>query len=165
MKLDYQICKPLIKEFLKQLEKQLGKKLISVAVFGSVARGRGTENSDIDLLVVHRRKPLEVSIKIAEITVKLRDSREYQNLRQMGFRPDIFPVLLDEKKFNQNPWVLLDVQEEGIILLDRDNTLKRKFEYLKKRLKELGAKKIILPKGKWYWDLKPDWKPGEIIEL
>jgi len=29
----------------------------------------------------------------------------------------------------------------------------------------LGSRKVILGNGSWYWDLKPDWKPGEVIEL
>ena len=33
------------------------------------------------------------------------------------------------------------------------------------RLLELGAKKVSLPDGSYYWDLKPDWKPREVIEI
>ncbi|KKK51182.1 hypothetical protein LCGC14_3117490, partial [marine sediment metagenome] len=36
---------------------------------------------------------------------------------------------------------------------------------LKKRLQELGAEKISLSDGSYYWDLKPDWKPREVIEI
>ncbi len=33
------------------------------------------------------------------------------------------------------------------------------------RLQELGAKKVSLPDGSYYWDLKPNWKPKEVIEI
>ena len=29
----------------------------------------------------------------------------------------------------------------------------------------MGAKRIGLDDGSWYWDLKPDYKPYEVIEL
>jgi hypothetical protein len=32
------------------------------------------------------------------------------------------------------------------------------------RLKQLGARRIRRGNA-WYWDLKPDFKPGEIFEL
>jgi len=32
------------------------------------------------------------------------------------------------------------------------------------RLKELGAKRVER-KGSWFWILKPDLKPGEIVVL
>jgi hypothetical protein len=30
---------------------------------------------------------------------------------------------------------------------------------------ELGSRRIELPDGGWYWDLKPDWRPGEVVDL
>jgi hypothetical protein len=54
--------------------------------------------------------------------------------------------------------------DHGIIIYD-NGILKRRFESLRKRLSELGSKKVVLEDGSWYWDLKPDWKPGEVIEL
>jgi len=54
--------------------------------------------------------------------------------------------------------------EDAQMLFDKDEFFLTIIERLRKRLKELGAKRIW--KGNaWYWDLKPDYKPGEIFEL
>ncbi|WP_422392969.1 nucleotidyltransferase domain-containing protein [Neomoorella humiferrea] len=43
-----------IKDFCELLKQQLGKKLLATRLFGSVARGTATPESDIDILVVVR---------------------------------------------------------------------------------------------------------------
>ena len=42
---------------------------------------------------------------------------------------------------------------------------RRKLAALRRRLAELGSRRIELADGSWYWDLKPDLRPGEMIEL
>jgi hypothetical protein len=37
-------------------------------------------------------------------------------------------------------------------------------ECLRKKLRQLGAQRKRMGKV-WYWDLKPDYKPGEVIDL
>ena len=39
------------------------------------------------------------------------------------------------------------------------------FTNLRKRLDELKARRIYLKNGTWLWDLKPDIKPGEVVEI
>nr|HID13671.1 hypothetical protein [Anaerolineae bacterium] len=75
------------------------------------------------------------------------------------------PVFFNEAELADTPWLLLDIQDHGIILYDPHAILQRKFESLRRRLRELGSRKVVLEDGSWYWDLKPDWKPGEVIEL
>jgi hypothetical protein len=50
------------------------------------------------------------------------------------------------------------------ILYDKGDFFKRYLEELKDKLKKLGARKVFY-KGGYYWELKPDYKHGEIIEL
>jgi len=54
--------------------------------------------------------------------------------------------------------------EDARILYDRQDFFSRRLDRLKKRLDELGAKRVRRGNA-WYWDLKPDYRPGEIIEL
>jgi hypothetical protein len=54
--------------------------------------------------------------------------------------------------------------EDARMLYDRGGYLSKRLEQLKNRLDELGAKRVRRGNA-WYWDLKPDYKPGEIIEL
>ena len=38
-------------------------------------------------------------------------------------------------------------------------------ERLQRRLQELGARRHVDEDGYEYCDLKPDWKPGDVVEL
>ena len=74
-------------------------------------------------------------------------------------------VFFNQAELADTPWLLLDIQDHGIILHEPYAMLQHKFESVRQRLKELGSRKVVLEDGSWYWDLKPDWKPGEVIEL
>ncbi|HHT9155446.1 MAG TPA: nucleotidyltransferase domain-containing protein, partial [Candidatus Tripitaka sp. YC43] len=76
-----------------------------------------------------------------------------------------FPVFMNPSVLKGHPWLLLDVMDHGIILLDRGGILKGELKKIKSRLKELGSRRVVLEDGTWYWDLKPDWRPGEVIEI
>jgi predicted nucleotidyltransferase len=136
-----------------------------VALFGSVARGEASELSDIDLLAILKGTASDPMQRFLYILRELRKDPEYLRLRGEGFLPDPFPIFLTEKELDVRSLILLDVLDHGIILYDEENCLKRRLEALERRLRELGSKKIYLSDGSWFWDLKPDWKPGEIIEL
>lgn len=47
----------LAKEYAHALQKGLGSQLVSVVLFGSVARGEGGPTSDIDLLLIIKDLP------------------------------------------------------------------------------------------------------------
>jgi len=60
--------------------------------------------------------------------------------------------------------LFLDMVEDSRILYDKNEFFSKRLERLRKRLKELGAKRVW--KGNiWHWVLKPDYRPGEVIEL
>ena len=51
------------------------------------------------------------------------------------------------------------------LLYDRDEFFATILQRLKKRLAELGSERRVDKDGYEYWVLKPDFKPGEVIEL
>jgi len=69
---------------------------------------------------------------------------------------------LEEAKENQ--YLHLDMIEDARILVDRNSFFQGKLESLRRRLEELGAKKIRRNED-WYWDLKPDLKLGDSVLL
>ena len=73
------------------------------------------------------------------------------------------PLNVDEARANRA--IYLDKTEDAVIVIDRDNFMKQVLEKLGKKLKTMGAKRIFLEDGSWYWDLKPDIKRGEVVEL
>lgn len=55
--------------------------------------------------------------------------------------------------------------EDAVILLDDEGFIKSVFTGLRRGLKELKARRIYLKDGSWFWDLKPDIKRGEVVEV
>lgn len=54
----------------RKLQKLLGNNLITVAAFGSRARGDFTEESDFDMLVIVKKRMLDTIIKVNDILNK-----------------------------------------------------------------------------------------------
>ena len=165
MKIGYDTYKKLLDQLLQDLREAFGEGIIlSYALFGSVARGEARPDSDIDLLVIHKPVDFRPVGRFVDVLLNLRESDEYRRLEDAGFIPDPYPVFMTEEEMYDRPLILLDIMDHGIIIYD-NGVLRKRFESLSKRLKELGTKKVILEDGTWYWLLKPDWKPGEVIEL
>lgn len=143
----------------------LGGDLLAVACFGSVARGEPDPESDLDLYIVTREQVSSFLDRRLAGIVRLRDTPEYQALARQGYRPDPMPIFHSAAKLVTHPWILLDISDHGVILHDPDGILARELDVVRRRLRELGAKRIERPDGSWYWDLKPDWRPGETVEL
>lgn len=142
------------KEICRILKEELGEKLLSFVVFGSTARGKAKKESDIDVLIICTDKK-ETEKKY--LKTKLKIETEYP--------PMFSSVIMTEKNLRDNPYILLDMIEDSIVLHDPRGKFQRMIEKLKKKLKELGAKRVWIDEDTWYWDLKPDWKPGEVVEI
>jgi len=161
----YEECKGLLTKLVLLMKEFLGEDLLSVVLYGSIARGKGTVGSDLDLIVVHKKCGKNMAMEFAKMIQELRESNEYRLLKKQGLSPYPYSIFIDESKLKKHPWILLDVLDDGIILLDKNEILAQELKKIRARLKELGSKKVFLENGKWYWNLKPDWKPGDIIEL
>jgi len=55
--------------FAKDVRKLLEDNLVEIVLFGSVARGEWSEESDIDLLIVVKNNPWETQKKLADLVV------------------------------------------------------------------------------------------------
>lgn len=167
MKLDASL-EEYVEQILDRLRSRLGPDLVSVVLFGSFARGEAGQGSDIDILVVSEGLKGSLGSRFElfdEIERQLVSSAARKRLRDMGFGTLISPVPLAPDEVKKNPPILLDVLTDGVILYDREQFIKKHLLKLQARLKSLGAKKVYLPSGKWYWDLKPDYKLGEDVEI
>jgi predicted nucleotidyltransferase len=157
-----------IKEVLNLLNGFFGERLVSVVVFGSVARGDAKPTSDTDILVVAENLPKRISEKMevmAKILIKLRDAQAYKELRKKGINTwvQFYPLTPEEAKIHRP--VYLDMVEDAVILVDKDSFMESVFTSLRRRLDELKARRIYLKNGTWLWDLKPDIKRGEAVEI
>ena len=55
--------------FARDVRKLLGDNLVEIILFGSVARGEQSEESDVDILVVVRNNPWKAQKKLADLVV------------------------------------------------------------------------------------------------
>jgi len=143
----------------------LGDNLISVVLFGSVARGQARATSDVDLLVICRELPAGAFRRRETLQpVRERLQAELDGLWGQGIHTDFVEIIKSEAEAQRTHPVYLDMTEEAVILFDRVGFFAGILERLRGQLRELGAKRRQLGRLR-YWDLKPDFKPGEVITL
>ena len=54
--------------------------------------------------------------------------------------------------------------DDARVLHDTDGFFKQYLDGFRRRLQVLGSRRIWLGNA-WYWELKPDLKPGEVFTL
>ncbi|MEW6683041.1 MAG: nucleotidyltransferase domain-containing protein [Nitrospirota bacterium] len=142
-----------------------GDRLVSVVVYGSVARGTMRFDSDVDLLVVARGLPKGQPRRRIEFQdVERLLEPEMRRLAGLGVTTELSVVFKTPEEVEIGSPLFFDMVEDAKILFDRDGAFARRLDRLRRRMTELGSKRIW--KGNaWYWDLKPDYKPGEVFEI
>lgn len=157
----------LLNDFLNLVLGALGDQVVSVVLYGSVARGKARPDSDVNVLLILREtspgywKRLQPLLPILR---QLRKGSRWRRLEQRGITPSLSSLVLSLEEAKENRLPYLDTVDEARILADQGGFFHAKLESLRKRLKELGAKKVRR-NGDWYWDVKPDLRPGEAIAL
>ncbi len=157
----------LVERFLEELKKDLKENLLALAVYGSFARGDYKKTSDLDLIIILKKcskSPNERASLILPAILRTRETIEYKEVRKEGFFPDFSPIIYQEDELAKTPSIFIDACFDSVIVYDT-GVLKNKFEKVRRKLKELGAKRVDLGDGKRYWVLKPDLKPGEVFEI
>jgi len=155
----------LLNETLKAIQRCYGDRLITVAVYGSVCRGTMRFDSDIDLLIIARDLPNGRWSRAREFDA-VDDVLEgaLQDARQHSVDTRLSAVLKTPEEAEAGSPLFLDMTEDARLLYDRNDFFAGRLERLRERLRQLGSKRIWRG-NMWYWDLKPDFKPGEVIEL
>ncbi|MFZ5556237.1 MAG: nucleotidyltransferase domain-containing protein [Pseudomonadota bacterium] len=142
-----------------------GGRLVSLAVFGSVARGTMRPDSDIDLLLVANPLPDGRMERMAEFdAVEERLRKPLAEARAEGVQTILSPVFKTPEELRQGSFLFLDLTDQALILHDRGSVLRDYLEGLAARLRAMGARRVYKGGG-YYWVLKPDYKPGDRIEL
>jgi uncharacterized protein len=148
-----------------ELKAQYGDALVTCAVYGSVGRGTPREGSDIDVLVIVRNLPGGRMARGRQFRpVKDRLAHLLAACGPPLFPATLSPILKTPEEAGAGSPLFLDMTEDARLLYDEGEFFGGILERLRRRLSELRSKRIWRG-DTWYWDLKPDFKPGEVIEL
>ncbi len=157
----------LIEEYCSAIKNHFSDRLISICLFGSVARGEAKPDSDIDILIVADGLPMDIGMRIKEtnyIHEYLKKSKAYISLRKSNMSGLISDIFFTPGEIKGHPPILLDIIDDGIVLYDKDSFLSNELKLLKQKLEAQKARKVKTEKGH-FWILKPDIMFGEVVEI
>ncbi len=151
--------------YARLLEEELKENLVAVILFGSVARGEATADSDIDLLVVCETLPTGRFARLGLLErTDARFEEERLRLRANGIDTRVVPLLKTRQEATRVVPLYLDMVEDACLLVDRGGFFAEVLARLRARLAALGAERRRRGRLR-YWILKRDFQPGETIEL
>jgi len=153
------------KGLVKEAKRFYGRRLISIVLYGSAARGTQRFDSDLDCLLVCKTFPKGRMRRMKEFE-KVEDSLGslLDDMKRKGVMITLSPIFKTPDEVERGSPLFLDMVEDALILHDKDDFFARRLARLRERLEALGAKRIWRGNA-WYWDLKPDFRPGEIFDL
>lgn len=156
-------------DFARLLERELGEQLVSVVLYGSVARRDARVGSDIDMLVVvdapSREERKAVRERVVDLVMEFENTGLMEELFQQGCLVDLEYRLYTKEEAQRTHIFYLDLTQDAIFLVDHDGFFAAKLEQVRQRMGELGTRRVYFEDGCWYWELKPGMQPGEVVEL
>jgi len=143
-----------------------GADLVSLAVFGSWARGVATPVSDIDVLLVASDLPSSRGRRMAQFGPVESATDESRSAIWEGGTPGpaLSPIVKSPEEVSAGAPLFLDMTDWCEILYDRDGFFGSFLGGLRERLRLNGARRVWA-KGGYYWEYKPNARVGEVIEL
>jgi predicted nucleotidyltransferase len=143
-----------------------GERLVALAVFGSWARGAVTPASDLALLVVAKTLPPSRMKRVREFRPVADATRTPRSRVSSAEGPEIelAPVFKTPAELAAGSPCYLDMTLWCQVLVDRDGMLASFLAGLRHRMEALGSRRLPF-KGDVFWDYKPDFRPGEVVEL
>ncbi|NIM96726.1 MAG: nucleotidyltransferase domain-containing protein [candidate division Zixibacteria bacterium] len=148
-------------DYSHALAHSLGKSLISVVLYGSVARQEASHTSDIDLLIIAQGLPKGQFVR--KQCLSKADKKIYpaiQSLWSEGIDTSFTRILKTPEEASHIVPLYLDMVEDAVLLVDRKDFFKGILSQVRDSLKRLGARRISSGRIR-YWDLKPDLESGE----
>jgi len=120
-----------------------GERLVSLAIFGSVARRTPNPESDLDMLVLADRLPDGRMARVKEFEpVEPALATLLRELEGRGVRTDLSPVFRTPAELAYGGPIFLDMVSQVIILYDRGGVLSRYLSQLEETLRSTGARRI-----------------------
>src|SRR4029450_4724150 len=155
----------LLEDLLARLKKLYRQRLVSVVVFGSVGRGAPRPDSDIDILIVARPLPQGRMARVREFAaIDEAMSGKMSRLAREGIFPSLAPIFKTPDEVGRGSLLFLDMIEDGRVLFDPSGFWNEYMKEFQRRLHRVGAGKVGQG-ARWYGDLEPDYRPGDVFEI
>lgn len=153
-----------VDRFVHAVTDRLGDRLVSVVLYGSVARGTPKKGSDVDLLVVVEGLPNGVTPRL-ELLRGPTDEAE-RVLRETRPEGWISVATRTPEEVHHGGPLFYDMTIDGEreILVDRGGFLASWLDEVRRRMIALGAHRESYL-GHPYWVLSRDWPPPHEIDL
>lgn len=142
-----------------ELHRRYPKNLISLVVFGSVARGTASAQSDIDVLTVIDGLKGSLASRVGEllkVEYGRRVGREILWLSDRGILTHVSFHPYTPEEMRRFRMLFLDLVTDSIPLFDRNGffeSLRARFRLLMERM---GAERKFLDEDEWYWVMDPE---------
>ncbi len=155
----------IVSRLLTACRETFGEDLVSLVLFGSVARGTAGPDSDLDVLIVADALPDGRVARVRQfLAVERRLEADLRAARLAGWNVELSPVLKTPAEVAEGSPLFLDMVDDARLLADRGGFMRRTLDDLRARLEARGARRVWRGNA-WYWDLKPDYRPGEVFEI
>ncbi len=144
----------LLRDYVSILKNHFGKKLLSVILFGSCARGDWNQESDIDLLIINKNWQIP-SWEKTRILIKLKKDlskkTSYKILQTMNRHHNISHYPLSDKDFSSLHPIMYDIVVDGIILQETTNFGRNLIKEYRDQLIRNNAVMIVQPTKERFW--------------
>ncbi len=156
-----------LNSYVSLLKKNFNNNLISVILYGSVARGKWTYESDIDLLLIFSDEIVNLSgfnKTLTNITVTFEKTLQLKdgNNKTIYCSLQEYPIFLND--LDNIRTLFYDIAMDGIILYDRANVGFSFIERINQRIVNKNIKRIFVSDKDFYWK-RNNVEFGELIEL
>jgi predicted nucleotidyltransferase len=147
--------------FVTQLLEKYGTKLQAVIQFGSTARGHIKRHTDLDLFVVLDTDFVNLADKrAATFTAEESADSVLKSLTSSGYSIQVSAVVRTKNQALVFTPIYLDMTVHSVIHYEKDDFATLLIQRTKDKIAELGA--VRKNRGLlWYWDLCPNFKPGD----
>lgn len=142
---------------VERLRSELGSGLVTVCLFGSQVESH-RPGRDIDLLIVWSGAPERRWDRGDRI-------RAIAGSVSTSLAAWLSTIVLNPEEARRAKPYYLGMLDGHDLLFDRDGFFADVLEGLRGRLDERGARRLVDPDGYDYWDLAPDWQPGDEVVL